>query len=887
MSTLDLAPSDVLLADGSIGHIRLLTTTDVAAISGMLDRVSDDNLYLRFFTGGRSSARIYLESILTAGRPGMVLAAFATDGELAAIGEFITSPGADSAEIAFLVADSHHHTGLGTLLLEHLAAHARTRGIRLFIAVVLAQNRPMLQVLANAGFQATRQTEDGEVTVQLDLTITGDLLSRVDERDRSADAASINHILAPASVAVIGAGPNPAGVGHRILANVISGGFTGPIHPVNPHGGELLGHRVSTAVSELPYGLDLAVIATPAATVLDLARQCADRGVRTLVVVTAGFGETGSKAGEAELRGICRGAGMRLVGPNCLGVLATRTPLNATFLTSSPRPGRVGIAAQSGAVGAILIDELDHLGPGVSDFVSLGNKADVSGNDLLRYWQNDASTSVIALYLESFGNPRAFARIAARIGRTKPIVVLKAGRSAAGTRAVGSHTAAAASPEVAVAALLQRAGVIRATDLREFIDVVRLLGHQPLPAGRRVAIVGNSGGPGALAADDCAAAELIVPELTQRTRTALRDLLGPTAAVANPVDLTADGTADRYLTAIQAVLADPEVDSLIAVYTPPFGSGLDATRAAIAEAARDTTKPVIACLLGTDDLIEGVRPVPAYAFPEQAVAALSHVTAYAARQGRPEEPPAVPDGLQVEHARLLVDTDLASCPEGRWLDPATAVLLLRCYGVEPIESVTADGADTAADAATVIGYPVAVKAIGPVHKSDQGGVRLGLETPGQVRDAYHAMVASVGAQLTGVLVQPMAGHGIELIVGAIEHDTFGPLVMLGMGGVITELIGDRVFRTAPVSPSDAAEMVESLRCAPLFHGYRGRGAVNTWALKDLLIRIGHLVDDLPEIAELDLNPVILTPDRPAIVDVKIRIAPPSPLDSPLHRALRS
>jgi acyl-CoA synthetase (NDP forming)/GNAT superfamily N-acetyltransferase len=885
--TLEPTPSDVLLADGSIARIRPLTEADIVTAGAMLDRVGDDNLYLRFFTGGRSSARAYLETILKPGRPGMALAAFGVAGELAAIGEFIPIPGGDSAEIAFLVDDARHHTGLGTLLLEHLAADARSRGIRRFVAIVLSRNQAMLHVLANAGFTATRRTEHGEVTVELDLTITPALLNRVDERDRTSGTASIAHILAPASVAVIGAGRNPGGVGHRILANIISGGFTGPIHPVNPHGGDLLGHPISRTVPELPYGLDLAVIATPAPTVLELARQCAERGVRTLVVITAGFGETGSRTGEAELRAICRAAGMRLVGPNCLGVLATRTPLNATFLTSAPKPGRVGVATQSGAVGAILIDELDRLGPGVSDFVSLGNKADVSGNDLLRYWQHDQATDVIALYLESFGNPRAFARIAARIGRTKPVVVLKAGRSAAGSRAVGSHTAAAASPEVAVAALLRRAGVIRATDLREFIDVIRLLGHQPLPAGRRVAIVGNSGGPGALAADDCAAAGLIVPELTPGTRATLRDLLGPAAAVANPVDLTADGTAERYVAALWLVLADPGVDSVIAVYTPPFGSGLAATRRAIAEAAEGTTKPVVACLLGTDDLIEGVRPVPAYAFPEQAATALGLVTAYAEHRRHPEDLPAVPAGLRAEPARLLVAADLATYPEGRWLDPVTATRLLRCYGIEPVESITADGPETAVEAATKIGYPIALKAVGPIHKSDHGGVRLGLETPGQVRDAAHAMAAALGDRLTGVLVQPMAGDGVEMIIGATEQSTFGPLVMLGMGGVTTELLGDRVFRTAPLTGTDAAEMVESLRCAPLFHGYRGSPPVDIEAVKDLLVRIGHLADDLPEVAELDLNPVIVTSGAPAIVDVKIRIAPAVAPASPLRRALRS
>jgi acyl-CoA synthetase (NDP forming)/GNAT superfamily N-acetyltransferase len=889
--------SDVLLSDGTIARIRPLTTIDADALRAMLDRVSDESMYLRFFGAGRANGEACLQRLLAPGYEGLALAALAGDTVIG-IGEFIPENPGSSAEVAFLVDEGRHHAGIATLLLEYLAAAAHPRGIRRFSAVVLAQNSSMLRVFTNAGFRMSSENEFGSIEVELDLTTTPRLLRRIDERDRASDAASIQHVLAARSVAVIGAGRDPAGTGHRVLANLICYGFPGPIHPVNPHAGELLGLPVLADAADLPPGVDLAVIATPAPTVVQVARACAGRGVKALVVISAGFGETGAANGEAELRAVCRDAGMRLVGPNCLGVLNTNNALNATFLAVSPSPGRVGVGAQSGAVGAVLMTELDRLGPGISSFVSLGNKADVSGNDLLLYWQNDPATDVIALYLESFGNPRKFARIARRISRHKPIVVVKAGRSAAGTRAVGSHTAAAASPDIAVDALLRRAGVIRAADLHELIDVVRLLGQQPLPRGRRVAIVGNSGGPGALAADACERAGLEVPELPKALQAELRDLLGPAAAVTNPVDLTADGTAGRYTDALRRTLDCPGIDAVIAVYTPPFGSGRRPTTDAIAAAAAGASKPVLGCILGSDDRLTPIstpqpttvsndsdtRSVPAYAYPEQAVTALAHVMRYA--EGLTTEDPSVEEPAgDVEQGRRLVEAELTHAPAGRWLDPATAERLLGHYGIEPVRTLTATDPETAAKAAAELGFPVALKAAGPVHKSDLGGVRLNLTTPDEVSAAYRTMTDALGDQMTGAIVQPMIRDGVEVIIGATEQQSFGPLVMFAMGGVATELLSDRTFTAAPLTRADAATMVRGLRCSPLFTGYRGRPAVDVPALEDLLVRIGRLVEDLPEIAELDLNPVMASPDGAAIVDIKIRLAPAPAVPSPLLRTL--
>lgn len=897
---------DVLLKDGTVAHLRPLRTTDRAAVHALLDRVSKHSAYLRFFTPNRASAHTHLDALFAPDYKGYTLLAFVGD-DLVAVAERCPPADDRAAEVAFLVDDRHQVAGLGTLLLEHLAAQAQERDVRRFTARVFAGNLRMLDVFRDAGFATTLSRDGEEVEVSLNLTLTPQLLAAVDERDRASDAASVARLLRPRSVAVIGAGRDRAGLGHRVLRNLVAGGFHGPVYPVNPHAPAVAGLTAYPSVDAVPGEIDFAVIAVPAPAVVDAARACARRGAHALVVISAGFAETGAEGArrEAELVRVARHAGMRLVGPNCLGICNTdpAVRLDATFFASRPVRGPMAVASQSGAVGAVLVDRAGELGLGISSFVSLGNKADVSGNDLLLYWERDPVTEVIGLYLESFGNPRKFARIARRISARKPIIVVKSGTSAAGSRAVSSHTAAAASPDVAVDALLRRAGVVRVPTLQAMLDVARLLVHQPLPRGRRVAIVGNSGGPGALAADACDAAGLTVPELEAKTQGGLRACLGATATVRDPVDLTADGDARRHEAALDRILADAGVDAVLAVYTPPFGSGTEATSAAIARAAARADKPVVVCLLGHDGAITPTggpgpgRVVPAYAFPEQAVAALAHATWYAEHRERlaepGEQPPMEPveqppRGVNREAAQAIVAGELAAQPAGRWLDPATAGRLLRCYGLEVIESVTADGPETAADAAAFLGFPVALKASGPrlVHKSDVGGVRLGLATPGEVAAAYREMAAALGEAMTHAVVQPMVTGGVEIVIGAVEDPSFGPLVMFGMGGVATELLGDRTFQVAPLTRADAAEMVRALRCSPLLFGYRGRPPVKVAALEETLLRVALLADDLPEVAELDLNPVIASARHAAIVDVKVRLAPAPAVPSLLRRRLR-
>ncbi|MDX3099951.1 GNAT family N-acetyltransferase [Nonomuraea angiospora] len=855
---------DVLLRDGGIAHVRPLRPADREGLHELVDRSSERSAYLRFFTGGRNTAHAYIDRITGDGYDGRARVA-GLHGRLVAIAEYIPME-AGRADLGILLDDAVHGHGLGTLLLEHLAVDAAEHGIRELVADVLAENRPMIQVLRDLGLKVEQSFEGGTLHVSVAAEPTPRLMAAIEARDHEAERASLARVLAPRSVAVIGASRDEHAIGHQVLRNLVDGGFCGPIHPVNPNASEIAGLACHPKV---PDGVDLAVVAVPARQVLDVARDCAAAGVAGLVVLTSGFAEAGQRAAESELLQVCRTAGMRLIGPNCLGVVNTGAWLNASFLPHRPVRGCVALMSQSGAVGAALLDRLD-----VSSFVSVGNKADVSSNDLLEYWEDDDDTCVIALYLESFGNPRKFARIARRVGKRKPVLLVKSGRGEAGGRAVRSHTAAAATPDVAVDALTRAAGVIRLDSVHELIDVAKLLATQPLPTGRRVAIVGNSGGPQAMAADACEAHGLVVPELPSGLLEARA-----AAALGNPMDLTADATAAEIGAAVEVLAASSAVDVVLVVYTPPFGDGLDATRQAIADATKTAATTVLTCVVGHDGLIDG--RVPSYAFPEQAVLALAHVVRYAEWRSRPVEPVPVPPPADEKTAREIVQAELAAHPDGGWLSPADAARLLGCYGVTPVESVDADSPEAAAAAASRVGLPVVLKATGPLHKSEIGGVRLNLQTLDEVRQAYHDMSARIGADMTGAIVQHMLYGGVEIIVGGVNYPAFGPLVMVGMGGVLADLLADRAFRVPPVV--DAIAMINELRCAPLLHGYRGSSPVDVSALADQVVRISRLLEDLPQVVELDLNPVIVTTEGTATVDARIRVAP---CERPLSQLLR-
>jgi acyl-CoA synthetase (NDP forming) len=631
--------------------------------------------------------------------------------------------------------------------------------------------------------------------------------------------------------------------------------------------------------------------------------EAALRRGRGIVVISAGFAEVGPEgaASERELVELARRNGMRLVGPNCLGVVntAANVRMNASFAPSVPAPGPIGFLSQSGALGVAILARARELGLGISTFVSVGNKADVSANDLLQFWEDDPATEVVLLYLESFGNPRKFARIARRVSRKKPIVAVKSGRTRAGIRGAASHTAALASTDVAVDALFRQVGVIRVDALEELFDVAQLLAGAPLPPGGRVAVVGNSGGPGILAVDACEAAGLQVPELSGETRDRLARLV-PGAAVANPVDLLAGADADDYEHALDLALADPAVDAAVAIFTPLRGrAAADYLRAIGAAARRHPTKPVLGCIVTGEAALAALRTtlleqdpelarLPLYAFPESAVRALARVAGYSAWRERPTGKEPELAAVDPERAREIAGAALAASPQGAWLDAERAWELLRCYGIELARAERVASAREACAAAERIGFPVVLKAASPalVHKTEAGGVALGLADAAALRAAWTRMRRRLGEGMGGGLVQEQVEPGVETIVGVVQDPAFGPLVMFGLGGVATEVLGDRAFRILPLTDLDARALVREIRGAPLLLGYRGAPKANLEALEELLLRVARLAEDLPELAEMDLNPVVATARGARVVDVRARIAPPPTRPDPTLRRLR-
>jgi acetyl coenzyme A synthetase (ADP forming)-like protein len=882
---------DVVLADGGTVHVRALGPADADRLVAFHAGLSDETVFLRFFSAKPVLSPEEVERFTHVDHDDRVALAAELGERLVGIARYDRELGTDSAEVAFVVGDEQQGRGIGTALLEHLAAAARERGITRFVAQTLARNHDMLGVFRAAGFAERTRMEGGVVHVELLIEPTERARAAVEEREHRAEAASVARVLTPRSVAVIGASRNPDSVGHQALRNLLSGGFAGPVYPVNPGAGHVASVKAYPTVLDVPDAVDLAVVAVPAAGVNEVVRQCAAKGVTGLVVLSAGFGEVGGVDAQTELRDLARRNGMRVVGPNCIGVVNTAIGLDATFSPYAPAPGRIALQSQSGALGIAILERSARIGLGVSSFVSVGNKADVSGNDLLQYWEDDPGTDVVLLYLESFGNPRKFARIARRVSRRKPIIAVKSGRSAAGVRAASSHTAAMASPDIAVDALFRQAGVIRVDTLDELFDMALVLGSQPLPKGHRVAVVTNSGGPGILATDACDGAGLEVPELSEATQAALRAVVDPNAAVSNPVDLVASATPEVYERALGIVLADEAVDSAVVICTPTFAAPLPRVATVLRDSSAATDKPLLGCFLAWPDLPpllhgeseeQAGASVPAFASPEPAARALARAASYATWRARP--PGAVPDldGFDVDGARSVIDAFLVNAPEGGWLSPEEMDALFAAVGVRTVASAAVGDAEEAARAAAELGFPVVLKAAGPelVHKSDVGGVRLGLRSEAEVVDAYESMADDVGERMTGGTVQQMAAAGVETIVGVVHHALFGPLVMFGMGGIATELHGDRSFRILPVTDLDAAELVRSLRASPLLFGYRGSPLVAVSTLEDLIQRVARLAGAVPELAELEVNPLIVSPAGAVAVDARAKVAPVAPGPSP-------
>ena len=870
---------DVILRTGGTLRLRPPVAGDAEAVLAFLRGLSEQSVYRRFH-GIPALRPETVEPFLDPDwrDRGGLIATMSDDSsgeQVVALANYVRLRDPARAEVAFAVADALQGQGVGTRLLEQLAATAAAQGISTFVAEVMPDNAPMLGVFGDAGFAVSRRLEGGTTEVRLEIAATDQYRAAVDERDHLAVTASLAPFFAPKTVAVIGASTRRGSIGGELFRNILDSDFDGIVHPVNPKAASVAGVRAYASVADIPDPVDLAVFCVPGASVLDEAEAAMRKGIRALCVISAGFAETGVEGmrRQDQLLARVRAHGARLIGPNCLGIFVAGPGLNATFAPHNFPGGNIGFSSQSGALGLAVLERGASRGLGLSGFVSVGNKADVSSNDLLEYWEDDPATDLILLYLESFGNPRKFARLARRVARKKPILAMKGGRTTAGQRAAGSHTAALAGSTAAVEALFEQAGVIQADSLEELSDAAVLLSSQPLPQGRRVALLTNAGGLGILCADACAAAGLELPPLSEETCTRLAAVLPREASIANPVDMLGSAVGATYEAVLPYVLADPGIDAVIVLFVPPVVAGAEEVAEAVVRgvgSTPQTDKPVLAAFVAADGvpacLLRPDSGVAAFEYPESAARALAHAVHRAEWLRRPAG--SVPDlaGIDRPAAEALVASVLTASTDV-WLDAPQVRELLGAYGIPLVEERIARSAQDAVDAALELGLPVVVKSAVPgAHKTDTGGIALDLATEADVR----AAVERIGLP---VVIQPMIGGGAELLAGVVQDPTFGPLVAFGPGGVFAELIGEAQFRIAPLTLADAEDLVLTGKAGRLVAGFRGKPPADAAALVDLVLRLARLADDVPEVAELDLNPVLGLPDGCVAVDARVRLRP--------------
>ena len=892
--------ADALLRDGRSVQIRAIRPDDKERLLAHFHGLGPDSVRFRFLGAKKELTEAdlrYFTELDFVRHVGLVVTRRQEGGdEFLGVGRYVCCDNGHpprSAEFALAVTDPWQGRGVGTLLLEHLARIAARVGVERFQADILEGNTRMLDVLAGLGFRVEERSHDGVVRAWFEIEPGPDALRASDERAWRAAAESVRTVLHPRSVAVVGASQKTGTIGAALIRNVVKNGFKGAIYPVNPRGGTIEGLPAYPSVKAIGKPFDLGVIAVPAAGVHEAVAECAAAGARGVVVISAGFAEASpeGRAAQRELRDMVRGAGMRMVGPNCMGLLNTdpAVSLDATFAPTFPPPGNVAMLSQSGALGLAILDYARDLDIGLSTFVSVGNKADISGNDLIAYWKEDPRTAVIALYLESFGNPRRFARWAPEVARKKPVVAVKSGRSAAGTRAASSHSAALAALDVAVDALFEQAGVIRTDTLEDMFDVIALLATQPVPQGPRVGVVTNAGGPGILLADACEARGLSLPELSPATVERLRTFLPAAAGLKNPVDMIASATPEQFTRTVEAVGADANVDSVVVIYVPPMVTNASEIADAVARGAGTVpaAKPVLSVFLSTKgappDLAKGPRgKLPSYSFPENAARALAAAERYGRWRARPAGQAVRLDRGARDTVRAIVWRAMAGREGNFWLEPVDAEAVLRAAGI-PLAASRVVSPEAAVGAAEELGYPLVAKAVSRrlLHKSDVGGVVLGLTSAEEVASAVRALkerVEKAGHPLESVLLQRQVGGGLEALVGVVGDPTFGPLIVCGLGGVQVELLRDASFRMPPVTDLDARDMIDRLRLKALFDGYRGSPPADRRALEALIQRVSALVEALPELQELDLNPVkVLQPGEGVmVVDARLRVGPVVP-----------
>lgn len=880
---------EVILRNGQSLRIRLVSPNDKKRMEELFYRLSPRSRYLRF---QYSKNHITEEDLrhFTEAAPPQRSAYVATTGEgekerIVAVGSWDMLPDGKGAEIAFTVEDNIQLRGIGTLLLEQLVKAATAHNITRFEARVLDENTRMLEVFDESGFRIEKKLSDGAYEIVIDLKDQEEYSKRQAYREHVARSAGVRKVLCPKRVAVIGASRDPRSVGGALFRNMIEEGFNGVVFPVNPKTDSVAGVLSYPTVLEIPGDIDLAVVVVHASLVMEAIDQCARKGIGSLVIISSGFGESGEegKSLEKALTEKVLSYGMRVVGPNCLGIMNNdpEVKLNATFSPVAPPFGNLSIGTQSGALGLALLDNALSLNLGIANFVSFGNCIDISNDDLLEYWEDDLNTGVIVLYMESFGNPRKFGRTARRISCKKPIIAVKAGRSKAGAQAATSHTGALAVSDVAVDALFKQSGVIRVDTIQEMFYAAEFLAHQPIPKGPRVGIITNAGGPGVLAADACIGASLKVEPLSESTRKKLREFLPAAASVENPVDMIATASPENYKKTLSILLNDPDIDSLIVIYIPPFVTRPEEVFKAVNEVISGYSgdKPVVTCFMMSEALLSAMRKDSGYSirpflFPEEAVRALTHAYNYSLFRFGAEGRVVRFKDIDPEKVRkAAAEWGL----EKGWMPPEAALRLLAEYGIPSVETKTAFSPEEAVRLARRIGFPVVMKVRSRtiIHKSDIGGVAFAKDE-GEVKKAYSDFLERLGSlgrinEMEGVILQPLVQDARELIVGMSPDPVFGPLVMLGLGGIQVELLKDVAFSIHPLRDTDPGRMLTQLRSFPLLKEWRGRPASDIKALEEALLRFSCLIEDFPEIEQIEINPLLVLNAGKGCLSVDARI----------------
>ena len=888
--------TEVVLKDGSSILVRPIRADDIEGWVAFISRLSPRAKYLRFHhvtkDMGPEEAKLFCTVDYRNTFAFVAEVQKEQHKDIVAIGRYSKAPAGYSAEIAFAIEDDYQGKGIGTKLLECLVNVARDSGITIFEGDVLSENKDMMSVLRSYGFHVVTELEAGVYHFTFPTTRTKRVEKREDERERVSSIASVHSFLFPRSVAVIGAARRQDKIGHIIFKCILQNGFSGTVYPVNPNADSVLSVKAYPSILDVPGNVDLAVIAVPAELVPTIAGQCGHKGVRTLIVISDGFKEVGIEGASREkaLKDITFGYGMRLVGPNCMGIINTdpEIALNATFSQTYPPRGNAAFLSQSGAIGLVVLKYANDLNIGISTFASLGNRADISINDLLQYWEQDPSTEVILLYLESFGNPRKFSRIARRVSDKKPIIAVKGGSTRAGSRAASFHTGALATSNIASDALFRQAGIIRTDSIEDLFNAATLLSNQPLPKGRRVAIVTNGGGPGIIAADACEKQGLLIQELPQETINELKTHIKRDIRFNNPLDMSASATAEEFVSALKVLAKNYSSDAVIAIFIPPVTLETKTIEDSIRHVSPlfwRQNKPLLTCFMGQRGFKISVgstgKFVPSYPFPEGAVSALAKACEYAEHRRKPKGTIPKIHGINRKRAQNIIDTAMTKNINRPFsLSAKEIVDLLSCYNIRLTETLLAKTADEAIAAASKLGFPVAIKLASSTiaHKTDIDAVRLDVRSESEVKETFRdieSRVKEIGRrdEMDGVTVQKMVKGGIETIVGVTQDPSFGPLIMFGIGGIYAEMIKDVAVRLHPLTDVDARELIGSIKMAKLFDGFRGSPPSDIQALEDLLLRLSALVEDVPEITELDFNPVKVMPRGEGywIVDARIMV----------------